>query len=260
MITVTGAVSVSKRPRIKCKNHKVAVSRRHNRKIKVSYVDSQIESIADDIIKHIKSSPNLAGKKISFLWTNGTKNEAQQLASLIERCDKSQNVQVLENLQKGKEMEEMVIKSLRAYDCEHGSLFRNIPDKDLWYEMFKPIIENSKIRENDRRDDRLSDILEKHDSEHLKELQNNLRHKTAIMIPSGYEDLYKLKRSLEKYQRDISKDYADSISDDFVILVRKEHERIGTANMAELRTIYRKRHSKESNIVRKHFIDMEIAI
>lgn len=199
------------------------------------------ESIAKVIVQKILPNLRTQGRNISFLWTNGTKKDALEIASAMG----SVSATVLENTSDGINMERVVKQRLREFDNKNGGLLRDVPDDELWSKMFGKRFDNPEIDILDRRLDKISDILEKHKSPALVEKQDELKARINDLISLKDRPYYELRRELVSYQREVSKRYATKVQSDFVILIRKKGEKTGTANNAELRTIYRFRKSVE---------------
>lgn len=194
---------------------------------------------------------------MSFLWTNGTKDQAKEIASAM----KGESPTVLENTSSGIKMERYVKSRLREFDNMNGGQLRDVPDGELWGKMFNQRFANSEIDVIDRRLDKISDILEKHDSAVCRKTQDSLKSRIDGLLSPQDRPYYELRRELVAYQRNVSKKYAESVQRDFVILIRKKGERPGTANNAELRTIYRYRKSQgDSSGFNRKFVDAVIEI
>lgn len=237
-ITGAAAKPFTKRMVIKGSSPTFYISK--NGRLVIKSADYSNEKIANILNNFIASNPELANKKISFLWTNGTKIETQEIAGFLG----SPQPDVFENTPAGKSMEANVIKRLREYDNANGQLHKDVRDEDLWMEMFRNLHEELNVI--DKRRDTLSDLLEKKDSDNLRALDAQLEESTKAYLPDAATvRLYNFRRELVKFQRNESKKYADSIKDNYVILVRRGGKSQGTANRAETRVLYR---HKKSNI------------
>ena len=171
-----------------------------------SFKGGTIKSYAKEIVKDSK------GKRISFLWTNGTKGQAIEIASVIRK--NHPDVRVFHMTPLGRHMENTVDKRLIEIAKKRGvsraEIARSYRNKTLWDDVFK----NEKWP-----------------------LVNNI-------------DLEKEKAILERYQRLQSRQYAKLIKDDYIVEIRKYGNRQGPANIAELEKLFELGRSNVDGVVK----------
>lgn len=165
-----------------------------------------IKSFADEIVKDSK------GKRISFLWTNGTKGQAIEIAGAIRKSHP--DVRVLEMTPLGRHMENTVDKRLIEIAKEQGisraEIAHSYRNRTLWNDVFK-----------------------------------NEKWSQAKSI-----DLDKEKAILERYQRLQSRQYAELIKDDYIVEIRRYGNRQGQANVAELEKLFELGRDKVDGVVK----------
>lgn len=187
------------------KTHKVSERAKLFTGVK-SFKGGTIDSYAKEIIKDAK------GKRVSFLWTNGTKGEAIELAIAIRK--NHSDVRVLEKIPLGRHMENTVNKRLIEIAKEQGinraEIARSYRNETLWKDVFY--------------------------------------NKKWARIQSL--DLNKEQKVLERYQRLQSRQYAEMIKDDYIVEIRKYGNRQGQANMAELEKLFELGRDKVDGVIK----------
>ena len=188
------------------KNHKVSERAKIITGVK-SFKGGTIDNYAKEIIKEAK------GKRVSFLWTNRTEEEAKQMAYAVRKL--KHDARVFEEEDLGIHMVKTVNKRLVEIAKKKG--------------MNEAEIANS-MRNN--------------------RLWNDVLDKNKVISRIKGVDLDKEKAVLERYQRLQSRRYAELIKDDYIVEIRKYGNRQGQANMAELEKLFELGRDKVNGVIK----------
>ena len=139
-------------------------------------------------------------KKVSLLWTNGTKYNAKSYIKEIKKMAPDLDIKMLETTTKGIQMEKKVNRILVENAIRRGKskeeVFASLRDGTLWNNVFNVWFKQSR----------------------------KLEH---------------VKKECEKIQRSVSKKYAREITDDYVIRFKQTGRDLGQASKVEQKILDR---------------------
>lgn len=149
------------------------------------------EDIKEQVIYAVKMAQNAGVKKISMLWTNGTKYNAKAFIKEIKKINQKIDIKMLETTIEGIQMEKKVnrilVETAVKYGIPKDIVFKSLKDGKLWENVFNKWFKDSK---------------------HNKKLA-------------------RIKNKCEKIQRKTSEEYAESITKDYIIQYRQEGMQLG---------------------------------
>lgn len=161
------------------------------------------EEIEKQAIYAVKMAKDGGVKKISMLWTNGTKYNAKAFIKEVNKIDPKINIKMLETTIEGVQMEKKVNRILVETSVKYGIpkdvVFKSLKAGNLWGDVFNRWFKNSN---------------------HNKKLA-------------------RIKSKCEKIQKKASEEYADSITKDYIIRYRQQGMSLGQASKYEQKVLNR---------------------
>lgn len=142
-------------------------------------------------------------KKVSLLWTNGTKYNAKLFIKEVKKNAPDLDIKMLETTTKGIQMEKKVNRILVETAIRYGKpkeqVFRSLREGTLWNNVFNVWFKRSSY------------------SSKLRHIQN----------------------TCEKIQKSVSKKYAKDIKDDYIIRFKQTGRTLGQASKVEQKVLDR---------------------
>lgn len=164
------------------------------------FYGEEIMSQARYVTKKAKDS---GVKKISMLWTNGTKYNAKAFIKEVNKIDPEIEIKMLETTIEGIQMEKkvnrIIVETAVKYGIPKDVVFKSLKEGDLWNDFYNRWFKYS-------------------------------NHNKKIA---------RIKRKCEKIQREISEEYADSISKDYIIRFRQQGKPLGLTSKREQEVLNR---------------------
>lgn len=161
------------------------------------------EEIMSQAIYVTKKAKDSNIKKISMLWTNGTKYNAKAFIKAVNKIDPEIEIKMLETTIDGIQMEKKVnrilVETAVKYGIPKDVVFKSLKEGDLWNDFYNRWFKYSN---------------------HNKKLA-------------------RIKRKCEKIQRGISEEYANSIQKDYIIRFRQQGKPLGQASKREQEVLNR---------------------
>lgn len=159
------------------------------------------EEIASQAVYVTKKAKDSGIKKISMLWTNGTKYNAKAFIKEVNKIDPEIEIKMLETTIEGIQMEKKVnrilVETAVKYGIPKDVVFKSLKEGNLWNDFYNRWFKYSN---------------------HNKKLA-------------------RIKRKCEKIQREISEEYADSISKDYLIRFRQQGKPLGQTSKYEQKVL-----------------------